>query len=178
MLKFVTKTPRGTLTPSGDLIKWIQPVPRPGTTALIDTNREARVGSFITHKDLNKVELIAKSSAYELTVKFLAPHDKVGEVITVKAADCGPPFSNPVKLLNESYIDIHLQELRRETDYWNDYEATCYKFYLHGPSLSSKAMDKRNATNELVTAEGSTEAPAKRPLGRPLGSKDKLRSVR
>ena len=168
MLKFITKTSRATPASEDELIKWIQVVRRPGTTALLDARREARVGSFVTHKDLNKVKLLGRVSEEKLLVELIEPDKRAGEKVQVDASACGPPFSNPVKHLEQTYLDARVNELRDERDYWNAFEDSCYQFYIvkYGPVRMDKKAGKRPAT------------PTGKKQGRPAGSKDKAPRVR
>ena len=158
MLKFLTKTSTDA-APAERKIKWLHVVKRPGTTALIDTPREAKPGSFITHVVHNKVMLMNMPVEGKLTVQLLTTDRRS---VVVNAADCGPPFSSVVKvtsdfneagrLANLCHLVGCASILLPWTSFWI------------GHKLSAKAFGKqRDSTPQ--------PAPAKK-RGRPVGSKD------
>ena len=160
MLKFVTKTPRDV---AKDKIKWVQVVKRPGTTALIDTPREAKAGMFITHGTHKKVMLINMLSPGELTVKLLL----TDEHVVVDADDCGPPFSAGAKVTSAFTKEGLMANLCHLCGCANILLPWILLIFGRGHKLSAKAVGKQPAQ----AREPQITPPKKK--GRPMGSKDK-----
>ena len=161
MLKFVTRTPP---TDAKDTIKWVQIVKRPGTTALIDTPCEKKSGSYVTHSVHKKVMLINAPSPGKLTVKLLSTNEQV----VVDAADCGPPFSAPLKVTSD-YNDLgRMANLCHACGCANPLLPwTMLMFGRAGAKPGAKAAGKQPAQ----VSEEQAAPPKKK--GRPVGSKDK-----
>ena len=194
ILSFVTRTPRPQAEGAVS-ITWKQKQRVPDTTAIVETTRTLKAGSFLFHSRHGKVKLVRAEGMGQLVVELCDKSKHAGEAvllkdsdrqIVVEAADCGPPFSSMIKDgLPDTAQQAAAKRAAAAAKATNPHAA----FFLAGKTKASSANPHAGfllpIVVALVTSKGKETAPTnpkgkgkaqavaeKKPRGRPKGSKD------
>jgi transposase-like protein len=197
MLSFVTRTPRPQAEGAVS-ITWIQKQRVPDTTAIVQTTRTLKAGSFLFHSRHGKVKLVRAEGMGQLVVELCDKSKHVGEAvllkdsdrqIVVEAADCGPPFSSMIKDgLPDTAQQAAAKRAAAGANATNPHAAMWLASKTKASSANPHAgfllpladtlvagKGKEAAPTPMTTSKGKGKAPAvaeKKRRGRPKGSKD------
>ena len=203
MLSFVTRTPRPQAEGAVS-ITWIQKQRVPDTTAIVQTTRTLKAGSFLFHSRHGKVKLVRAEGMGQLVVELCDKSKHVGEAvllkdsdrqIVVEAADCGPPFSSMIKDgLPDTAQQAAAKRAAAGANATNPHAAMWLASKTKASSANPHAgfllpladtlvagKGKEAAPTPMTTSKGKGKAPAvaeKKRRGRPKGSKETTTSKR